>query len=460
MSPAHRPINRRTLLAYLAATAPLASCALAGSKPLEGASHDADVLVLGAGVAGLRAAEVLREAGKAVIVLEARDRAGGRVLTDRRWGVPVELGASWIHGVTGNPVAARLQAAGIRTVAASEDTALYGASGTRLPEGRMDALEAQAASLAEAGREGSPDSDEPLRTALDRALAQAALTPESRLEAELGITSHFEHEYAADASELSALHVGDGGAETGGDAFIPGGYDQLVALLLRGADVRFGHEVSRVDSDGAGVSVTTARGTFRARAVVVTLPLGVLKAGSVSFGTPLSEAKRTAIARLGMGTLGKTVLRFPSRSWPSDATFFNRVPPAGERGRWAEAISLEGLTGVPALMLFNAGAYAREVEALAEADVTGPALAALRGMFGQALPSPTGVLRSGWTQDPFSRGSYSYLGVGASLADRDALAAREGPVIFAGEACSREHAATVHGAWLSGERAARECLAG
>jgi monoamine oxidase len=459
MPPAHLPLDRRALLQGLAASS-FAACARAGSIPSEGASREADVLVLGAGVSGLRAAEVLRGAGKAVIVLEARDRAGGRVLTDRSWGVPVELGASWIHGVAGNPVAARLQAAAIRTVTAGEETALYGPTGARLPEGRMAALEAQVADLAESGREDSPDSDEPLRAALDRALAKSALPPEARLEAELGINSHVEHEYAADASELSALHFDAGRSEAGGDAFIPGGYDQLVTLLLRGADVRFGHAVSRVDADGTGVSVTTSRGTFRARAALVTLPLGVLKAGAVTFGTPLSEGKRTAIARLGMGALSKTVLRFPSRSWPAEATFFNRVPPAGEHGRWAEAISLEGLTGLPALMLFNAGAYAREVEALAGPEAPAPALAALRGMFGAGLPSPSAVLRSQWTADPFARGAYSYLGVGASLSDRDALAAREGALFFAGEACSRDHAATVHGAWLSGEQAARACLAG
>ena len=443
----------------MASAAPLASCALAGGRAAEG-PRDADVLVLGAGVAGLRAAELLREAGKAVIVLEARDRAGGRVHTDRRWGVPVELGASWIHGVTGNPVAARLQAAGIRTVAAGDATVLYGPAGERLPEGRMDALETQAEALVAAGREGSPASDEPLRAALDRALSGAVLSPGARLEAELGITARIEHEYAADASELSALHFDDGREEVGGNCFIPGGYDQLVALLLRGADVRLGHEVSRVDTGPAGVSVTTSRGTFRGKAAVVALPLGVLRAGKVTFGTPWSQARLSAMARLGVGALSKTILRFPTSGWPAEATLLNRVPPSGERGRWAEAVSLEGVNGLPALVLFNAGAYAREVEALPEGEVLAPALAALRGMFGADLPAPTGVLRSPWTTDAFSLGSYSFLGVGASPADRDALAAREGALFFAGEACSRDHAATVHGAWLSGERAARECLAG
>ena len=459
MSPAHLPLGRRTLLQWLAAT-PLSSCAVTSGKTGDGTSREADVLVLGAGVAGLRAAEVLRDAGKSVIVLEARDRAGGRVHTDRSWGVPVELGASWIHGVTGNPVSARLAAAGIRTVAADATTALYGPTGTRLPADRMDALEAKAEALAETGREASPETDEPLRAALDRSLATAGLTASEKLEVELGINSRFEHEYAADVTELSALHFDEGRAEAGGDAFIPGGYDQLVQLMLRGADVRLGHDITRVDADGAGVSVTTRGGAFRGRAAVVTLPLGVLKAGRVAFGTPLSEGKRAAMARLGNGALSKNVLRFQARQWPAEATFINRVPPQGERGLWAEAISLEGLTGLPALMLFNAGGCAREVESLAEAGAVAQAHAALRGMFGTQLSSPAAVLRSQWTKDPFSLGSYSFLAVGASLADRDALAAREGVLFFAGEATSREHAATVHGAYLSGERAARQCLAG
>ena len=419
--------------------------------------RNADVLVIGAGIAGLRAAEVLVAGGRRVIVLEARDRLGGRIHTDRSWGVPVELGASWIHGVDNNPIAALAAAEGIKTQAADYESFVYGADGQRLAAGTLDQLEAQVAQLLEAGRDDSPDSDEPLRTALDRAIADDDLDAEERLNIEMAITESIEHEYATDTADLSANNFDDGGEESGGDVLFPGGYDHVVQAVAKTADVRFNHVVANLDTSGDRVVVDTSQGKFFANAVIVTVPLGVLKAGSIKFLPALAEAKTTAIARLGMGTLSKTCLRFESAFWPADAELIDIVPDASRRGQWVESLNLLGLVDVPALMMFNAGKFARAVEAMTDAEVTASATAALTPAFPDA-PAPTGLLRSAWSVDPFSLGSYSFLGVGSSLADRDALAAPEGRRFFAGEACSHDHAGTVHGAYTSGEAAAKAVL--
>ena len=416
------------------------------------------MLVIGAGIAGLRAAEVLVAAGRRVIVLEARDHLGGRIRTDRSWGVPVELGASWIHGVTNNPIAAVAAAAGIKTQAADYESIVYGADGARLPARTLDRLEAQVAELLEAGREDSPDTDEPLRTALDRAISDDDLDAAERLDIEMAITESIEHEYASDAVDLSANHFDDGGEESGGDVLLPGGYDEIVQAVAKTVDVRFSHVVASIDTTGDRVVVTTAVGTFFANAVIVTVPLGVLKAGSIQFLPPLSEAKSTAIARLGMGALSKTCLRFESAFWPADAELIDIVPAESRRGQWVESLNLLSLVDVPALMMFNAGKFARAVESMTDAEVIASASAALEPAF-PGHPAPTAMLRSSWSTDPFSLGSYSFLGVGSSLADRDALAAAEGRRFFAGEACSHDHAATVHGAYASGEAAAEAVLA-
>jgi monoamine oxidase len=120
-------------------------------------------------------------------------------------------------------------------------------------------------------------------------------------------------------------------------------------------------------------------------------------------------------------------------------------------------LSLTGLVDVPALMMFNAGKFARAVETMTDAEVIASASSALKPAFPE-ISAPTGLLRSAWSVDPFSLGSYSFIGVGASLADRDALAAPDGRRFFAGEACSRDHAGTVHGAYTSGEVAAKAVL--
>ena len=191
--------------------------------------------------------------------------------------------------------------------------------------------------------------------------------------------------------------------------------------------------------------------------MIITVPLGVLKAGSIQFLPALPDAKSTAIARLGMGALSKTCLRFESQFWPDDAELIDIVPSASRRGQWVESLSLTGLVDVPALMMFNAGKFARAVETMTDAEVIASASSALTPAFPE-LSAPTGLLRSAWSVDPFALGSYSFIGVGASLADRDALAAPEGRRVFAGEACSRDHAGTVHGAYASGEAAAKAVL--
>ena len=442
------------------------ACGASGPKPQDAptpnsaptsAERNADVLVIGAGIAGLRAAEVLAGKGRRVIVLEARDRLGGRIHTDRSWGVPVELGASWIHGVENNPIATLAATKGIETQPADYESIMYGADGERLSDDALDEIEAQVADLVEAGREGSPDTDEPLRAALDRAIGAADLDPSELLNVEMGITGSIEHEYAADAVELSANNFDDGGREGGGDVLLPGGYDKVVEAVASGLDVRLGHVVASVDTSGDRAVVVTSQGNFQAGAVVVTVPLGVLKAGTIEFLPALPESKSRAIAKLGMGTLSKTCLRFESQFWPDDAELIDIVPSVSRRGQWVESLSLTGLVDVPALMMFNAGEFARAVEAMTDPEVIASASSALKPAFPE-FSTPTGLLRSAWSVDPFSLGSYSFIGVGASLADRDALAEPDGRRVFAGEACSRDHAATVHGAYASGEAAAKALL--
>ena len=415
------------------------------------------MLVIGAGIAGLRAAEVLAGRGRRVIVLEARDRLGGRIHTDRSWGVPVELGASWIHGVDNNPIAALAAAKGIKTQATDYESVMYGADGKRRPDDALDELESEVAKLVKAGRKGSPDTDEPLRTALDRAIGASDLDASERLDVEMGITESIEHEYATDAVNLSALHFDDGAEESGGDALLPEGYDKVVAAVASGLDVRLGHVAASVDTSGDRAVVVTSKGRFEANAVIITVPLGVLKAGSIQFLPALPDSKSTAIARLGMGALSKTCLRFESAFWPDDAELLDIVPTGSRRGQWVESLSLTGLVDVPALMMFNAGKFARAVETMTEPEVIASARSALEPAF-PGFSEPTGLLRSAWSVDPFSLGSYSFIGVGSSQADREALAAPEARRFFAGEACSRDHAGTVHGAYTSGEAAANALL--
>lgn len=432
-------------------------------------ANSADVLILGAGAAGLAAARMLADAGRRVLVLEARDRLGGRVWTTEFAGRPLDLGAAWIHGYEGNPLSEHARRAGIRllpsdTILLGGELALYGTDGRRLTADERAAIEARfeelEAALKELGRAraGAGQPDISLQAAFDELRAQHGWPAETVGALNYKLNSEIEHEYSGDLSEMSLLNWDDDqtpfrlGAH---DALPAGGWWPVLAPAARGLDIRRQHLVSRVEHGAQGVTVLTDQGAFTAPHAIVTLPLGVLKAGTVIFSPALPERKQAAIQRLGMGVLNKLVLKFPRVFWP-EADWLGYI--AERRGRWAEWLDLSRHTGQPLLIGFNAAAYGREVEALSDEQTVAEGMRVLRRLFGD-VPKPEAFAITRWASDPFARGAYSFVGVGASSAERAALGEPVGGrLFFAGEATSVEYPGNVHGAWLSGERAAQEIL--
>lgn len=429
----------------------LAGAALALGGSLRGAAPHRDVLVIGAGVAGLAAARRLADAGLRVAVLEARDRVGGRLwsLRDGRGGV-WDLGASWIHGAQGNPLTELAHRLRIETVAATEAVVLLDETGGRLDPAARDA---EGERLLQRARRAARSDADSLADVIARSGVETALPDHRRALFRSYVHSVVEQEHAADAAELSALHYGAGEAFRGEERLVPGGYDQLATGLARGLDIRLRHRVQGVRQEAAAVTVDTDQGAFTAATALVTLPLGVLKAGDVVFDPPLPSAKRDAVARLGMGLLNKVWLRFPRAFWGGPGWIERVVTPP----QWAEFYAAPFPD--PVLAAFTCGGHARAIERLGDAETVEAAMAGLRACFRTPLPSPSGVQVTRWQADPFSRGSYSYVAAGATPADRERLAEPFGRLHFAGEACHARHPATVHGALLSGQAAASRILA-
>jgi monoamine oxidase len=182
-----------------------------------------------------------------------------------------------------------------------------------------------------------------------------------------------------------------------------------------------------------------------------------LKAGSITFEPPLPAEKTAAIAALGMGILNKAYLRFAEPFWDTDVDSIERV--ATNKGEWVEFFNMTKFTGQPVLLGFNAGAHGYVVDSAPESDVIAGMMAALRSMYGDNIPEPEDARLTRWASDEFAFGSYSYMAVGSSGKDYDRVAAGvNGRLFFAGEATSRDYPSTVHGAYLSGVRAAEEMI--
>jgi len=439
----------------------LAAAAMAARPGIARAATPGDVIVIGAGMAGLAAARTLATKGHKVTVLEARDRIGGRVHTSRLWAdTPMDLGASWIHGITGNPLSRLADQAGARRLpTASANTVLVQPGGSA-PGNAFDALVTKAENLVTGARARANvmNTDVSLEAAVVACTKGVLPTGQARVALDYYVNSIIEQEYAASWDQLSAWNYDDDGGFGGTDVFFPQGYDQLATYVARGLDVRTGSIVTHVRYGAGGVTVTTSTATYTAARAIVTLPLGVLQSGGVVFDPPLPADKQAAIAGLGMGLLNKCYLRFPAAFWPGKIDWIEYL--TSNKGVWAEWISFLHGPNLPILVGFNAGRPAHAIEALSDADTVAGAMGALRDMFGSSIPDPTGYQITRWARDPYALGSYSFEPVGASAATRVTLAKPAGKsLFFAGEATHAQYPATVHGAYLSGVRAAAQAAA-
>ena len=476
---ARRLTRRRALIAALAGLA--AGCAAPGAR--SGRATPGRVLVIGAGFAGLSAARALRQSGWQVTVLEARERTGGRVLTDRSVeGQIFDLGPSWLHSGPQNPLKVLATGAHITTRVTDYANVRFSVlrGGEREVYPRSEVLKfaklfsgaIESASLWLALDELAAGARR--TTALHLSVADIFNAAVRRMEAESGpldpslVTLQrwiLESNLAAPLEEVgfaALLDESDTDPQNTllpvDDRFVTGGMDQLTNLLALDLDIRLGDPVRRVEWRAGQVRVDTARHTFEADAVVITIPVGLLADGAIEFAPALPAAKTTAAKRLPMGLLNKAFVLFPRPFWDTNVDFltFHASPPP----LFYAWLNLTRYTGQPALLGFTSGTQAREVERLSDADVRARIFNRLRSARGDAeIPEPLALRVSHWASDPWAGGSYSFLGLGASADDRSTLAAPlANTLFFAGEATHRDDPASVHGAWWSGLRAAQEIL--
>lgn len=431
-----------------------------------------DTVVVGAGVSGLTAARFLALAGQRVVVLEARDRIGGRTWSERSDGVTTDVGASWIHGIDGNPLYDVVRAFGMRAVEftvgsyqpGGRPIVYYGVDGAPLTAAETSAFiadvhtaDARLAETIAAAEAGASYAD-----AIDRTLAALEWDDERSARVREFLRHRSEEQYGASAERLDAHGLDDDQVD-GDEVVFPDGYDRLAHGLSANLDIRLEQVVQRVDWSGGGVRITTSRAEFAADRAVVTVPVGVLTSDEFVIEPALPEPVAHALAGLEMNDFEKVFLRFSERFWDERVYAVRRQGPAAEW--WHSWYDLTGLHGVPTLLTFAAGPAAKATREWSDDEIAASVLASLREIYGVAVTDPDVVRVSRWRDDPFARGSYAFMTPGARPEEHDLLATPIGDVSgagavlhLAGEATWTEDPATVTAALRSGHRAAERIL--
>ena len=427
------------------------------------------VLVVGAGIAGLTVANALAHGGVECVVLEARDRIGGRLHTVDLAGSPVDLGGSWIHMPDGgNPMRAFARQAGVPCRSADPVPEMTGFDCGE--DRRLSAAETEAA--LGLYLEAFPEATGPLAAGLgpdasaadgiEAFVAAAGLAPGPARRARQVLYGSIEAE-SADLAERQSLRWMWNEIEYEGNYFgdVPdGGYRRLVDAMATGADLRLGVEVTQVVTSAGGVRLHCADGTSEEGShAVVTVPLGVLKRGAPRFSPALPPDRLAAIGRLGFGRFEKVALRFGEPFWRA-AGFPHLMIFPRDPGEWMVwVLGLDAFGAGPALIFLVFHSAAGRLLAAGPDAAVRWARDLLAEATGRPCPEPAAATVTSWATDPFTGGAYTHIPPGASPADADLLGEPVGGrLLFAGEHTQSARLAYADGAMSGGIREAKRLL--
>ncbi len=429
-----RRLTRRLLLGSLLG---------ASLRPALARPTNPDVVIIGAGAAGIAAARTLLAEGFSVLLTEATGHIGGRARTDSRsLDAPFDLGCAWLHGAGQNPFLPLARAHGFTPVLHAPEELLFrgnrrASRGERAAyDAAWEALETAVSAAGAAGRDVSVASVSP-RNLPWIGTAENWLGP-------LDMGQEVDNVSCLDWYQM---------ADAAPNMLLAEGFGNLVARLGRGLPVRLNTPVRALDWSGRGVVVATDAGDIRARAALLTPSTGVLGSGAIRFAPALPLWKQQAFDDLPMGLLAKVALQFGADHFGiDDDSWLVRDTPAGRA-----MFFLCWPLGSNMIIGFAGGDLAWELEGMGARAARAHALAALAGLLGSGVRRHfRHAVFTDWGRNPWTLGAYAGAPPGSAGARADAARPLGKRLFFAGEAMGGAHAQTCAGAWLSGQRAARE----
>lgn len=412
---------------------------LAGSTSALLPPNSKTVVVIGAGISGIAAARTLQDRGVSVKVLESRNRIGGRIHTLDG----LDMGAAWVHGTVGSPLTPLAKKFKIELKPFLVDGLVLkdpsGQSLTQISDSKLEEFEQRIV---------SGDRPQSVSQRLDQLLGKGW---RKNSELRWRLQSALCNEFASTLEDLSAADLDSDDSLGGGDHLPVNGMFGFVNGLAKGLQIELNTFVESVILGRNSVQVRTSRGSLTADHVIISVPLGVLKHRKIQLPSELNPKFWSAVDRLGFGLLGKVILKFENEVDVPDDKWFGLC----DDRDCLEMFRLDPKTVVG----LCSGKRMRDYERN-PVEAANDSLSDLKKVFGNSIPDFKTSLVTSWSFDPFTFGSYSSISAGASPADRKILAQSQLERIhFAGEHTEIRFPSTVHGAYLSGIRAAKAILA-
>jgi len=444
--------SRRLFLLSLMSFAPFFYTSLFPKKTFGTETKGISVIIVGGGISGLAAANSLQARGAKVIILEAKNRIGGRLYTDNVLGAPFEVGAGWIHGPSNrNPIKKLANKIKSKTFVTDDNNyVLFDKKGKQVSDRNFQKTHEKWESILSY-------LDERIEIGDTRSLAEAINEefPEALGDPLLNwaFSAYTEFDKGGPIEKLSAYYHDEDDLFEGKDVILPHGYDKILEPLSNNLDIRLNHNVTEISYGGDGVTVSTKERDFFADYAVCSVPLGVLKNKKIKFSPSLPEKYQKKIDRLGFGSVTKIAFKFDSAFWNPEVQYFGIA--TEPKGRWNLWLNYKTFCQENILLGLSVGAYAQIADRMSDSEKYEDALSVLRTVWGAEVPRPLKMISTNWSGDKHTFGAYSFPTKLCEPSDFDGLS--EGisgdhykSLFFCGEHTTFDYAGTLHGAFLTG----------